>query len=289
MLAVKRAAASALAGAVMLVLAPDCTVEAPPSAPGGGGATTEAPRAEEATAPGAVIGAAVWRLAWDRSRVVADPRGPGWSVETDLGYRVRVVSGWMIDHSVSLGPCALPQPDGGASWLPIRFGIRSAHAHEDADASAIESMHAEDLVHLADAGPWPSAFPAARYCRAHWLVARATAKTDAPAGLDFAQTSVRVAGTWERDGETGAVSVDTWWPQGNVQDLADVTDPATLAEASADGEMRWAYIDVTRKLGVLFDGIDFATDSEDQVAGKLIDNLVSNARMKITLRRPSPQ
>lgn len=279
----KRAGLSALAGALMLFFAPHCTVEAG-SDGGAGGASMDEPRDEE---QGAVIGAAVWELTWDRSGVVDDASGSGWSVENDLGYRVHVTSGWILDHSVSLGPCEIPKTDGGAAWLPLRFGIRAAHAHDDADASAIEMMHAEDLTRLDDAGPWPSVFPKTRYCRAHWLVARATTPSDAPAGVDLGQTSVRVAGTWERDGEAHDFAIDTWWPQGHLQDLGDVTDPAEIAAARADGEARWAWITVRRRLGVLFDGIDFAVDSDDQVAGTLVDNLVSSAEMRVELRWPN--
>lgn len=273
----RRAAAAVIAGAAILVLAPDCAVEVGSIAPAEGAGEPE----------GAVIGAAVWELTWDRSRVVADGRGSGWSVENDLGYRVHVGAGWLVDHSVSLGPCVVPQPDGGAAWLPIRVGVRAAYAHDDADASAIEAMHAEDLTHLQDSGPWPSVFPKARYCRAHWLLARATKATDAPEGVDLSQTSIRVAGTWERDGEAHPFSVDTWWPQGSLQDLDGIADPTAFAEARADGETRWAWITVRRRLGVIFDGIDFAVDSDDQVAGKLVDNLVSHAEMRMELRRPN--
>jgi len=273
---VKRTALAAITGAALLVLTPDCAIEAGSIAPG-----------EGAAAEGAVIGAAVWRLTWDTGRVVADERGRGWSVENDLGYRVRVASGWLVDHSVSLGPCVVPRPDGGAAWLPIRLGVRAAYAHEDADASAIEAMHAEDLTRLEDSGPWPSVFPEARYCRAHWLLARATKATDAPAGVDLAQTSIRVTGSWERGGVARPLSVDTWWPQGKVQELDGIADPDALAEARADGETRWAWITVRRQLGSLFDGIDFAVDSEDEIAGKLVDNVVSHAEMRVELRRPN--
>lgn len=280
----RRLVPAAVAGALMLLFAPDCTLEsAPPAAGGAGGEAVSAEAGEE----GPVIGAAVWRLTWDRAGVIADARGPGWSVVNDLGYQVHVVSGWVLDHSVSLGPCAPAQVDGGTSWFSLRFGIRSAFAHEDADASAIEAMHAEDLTHLGDSGPWPSVFPKTRYCRAHWLAARATAKTDAPAGVDLAQTSVRVSGSWERGGETGIVDLDTWWPQGALQDLADITDPTDFAAAVADGEARWAWVTVDRKLGSLFDGIDFAEDSEAEATGKLVDNLVSTATMRAELRAPN--
>lgn len=272
-----RRIAGLVAGALALVLAPDCVQHERAGGSGGEGGSGGAAVAGES----AVLWAATWKLTWDLDRTTPI-EGGGFSVDNDLGYHVSVSSAWTVDHSVSFGACDPAQPDAGAA-LGLRFGIRSAFAHSDADPSAIEAMHPEDLANPTNAGPWPSVFPATRYCRAHWLVARPTAPLDAATDVDLEGRSVRVTGTWDLGGEPQPFEVDTWWPYGHSVELADATDPDALAEADADGEARVANVTVMRRLGAIFDGIDFAEASHDQIAGRLLDNLLTSSELHVEL------
>lgn len=276
-----------VAGALALILTPSCALEqATP-------ASSEAAVAREAQ-EGAILWAAVWTLTWDKSRL--EPAAAGaWSVKTDLNYRVELLSGWIVDHSVSFGPCdpgstsGAGGSGGGSSALRLfGLGVREARAHEDSDPSAIESMYAEDLTKLEDAGPWPTTFAPVRYCRAHWLVGRATSAlqgaTEAAPQIDG--RSVRLAGKWERNGTSGSFEVDTWWPEGNLQDLEDLIDPAALAKAQADGGSFAARVSVKRDIGAVFDGIDFETAHQALLDGLVVENLAKNAEMDVELFRP---
>lgn len=270
-------AAALLAGLGALLLAPNCTSEQ--GAPGSGGAGGSGGSAD----PGALLRGTTWSLTWDQARVTR-PEGGGWSVDTDSGYRVHVTSGWLVDYSVSLGLCDEGGQGGGGSALGRFFGVRSAYAHEDGNASTIDLQHAEDLTGSLEAHrPWSAAFPAARYCRVHWLAGRGDPRLDSPAGIDLQGLSLVLAGTWERDGARGDLAVSTWWPQGYLVDLDAVTAPGWPAAAS-DGEARVAEITVKRSLGSLFDGIDLARASDEELAGRVLENLALYTEATVELR-----
>ena len=273
-----RWAATLLAGAFALLCAPSCAGErgatgsiAPAGSGGSGGSSGP-------SGTGALVRGATWSLTWDTERV-SRPEGGGWSVDTDRGYRVHVSSGWLVTYSVSLGLCESSGQGGGGGALGRLFGVRAAYAHEDGNASTIDVQHAEDLTgSLEPHRPWSAAFAAARYCKVHWLAGRGDPRLDSPDGVDLQGQSLALAGTWELDGALHDLAVSTWWPQGYLVDL-----DASGGEGAGDGEARIARITVKRSLGTLFDGIDFATASDDQIAGSVLENLALHAESRVEL------
>ena len=279
-------------GAAALLFAPDCTRglgdagsggETAEESGGGDGAGGEGGGGET---EGAVLTAAVWTLAWD-TEGASFPEEGGVEIETDLGYRVRVSTGRILSHSLSFGLC-----DPGAAASPeqatFSFGlpVRAARAHaEDADPSMIEASLVEDLTAPRDA-ELDSSFAAARYCRAHWLVARPLAATKGPADVPMEGRSLLVTGAAERDGRLHEIAIDTWWPDGLLVELTEAAAADALRAAGSDGEPRHAFVTVTRHLGRLFDGIDFETASGDEVTGLVLENLVGGADVEVALWAP---
>jgi hypothetical protein len=147
-------------------------------------------------------------------------------------------------------------------------------------------MFGEDLATAEAAGPWPTTFPAARYCRAHWLMARPTSEVDAPEGVDLEGRSAWITGTWERGGAAEAFEIDTWWPHGRLDAMSDVVDPEALAAARADKGAWVARVTVARSLGGLFDGIELAEASPEEIAGSVLSNLAEKAEIRVELWRP---
>jgi hypothetical protein len=270
-----RWAATLLAGACALLFAPSCSEERGAAGSSGSIGSGGAGGSGGSSGTGALIRGATWSLTWDTERVTRDDDG-GWSVDTDRGYRVHVTSGWLITYSVSLGLCDAGGQGGGGSALGRFFGVRSAFAHEEGNASTMDLQHAEDLTgSLEPHRPWSAAFAAARYCKVHWLAGRADPRVDSPVGVDLQGQSLVLAGTWERDGARHDLAVSTWWPQGTLVDLD--------AAAPDDGEARIAQITVKRSLGSLFDGIDLASATDEQVAGTVLENLALHAESKVSL------
>jgi hypothetical protein len=232
-----------------------------------------------------VVSAAVWTLAWDTEGVTF-PEAGGLEVETDLGYHVHAGVARVLSHSVSFGPCDSAQ---GTTTAHRFFGlpIRAAHAHTDGtDPSSIETSLIEDLTHPGSTDV-DSSFAPARYCRAHWLLARPMTKTSGPGDVSMDHRSLYVTGTFERGGAEKPLVVDTWWPEGRLVDLSDVVDESAYAAARDDGQARHAFVTVTRHLARMFDGIDFEVATADQIQGKMIDNLVGSADVEVKLWAPS--
>jgi hypothetical protein len=265
-----------IAGALTLLFGPDCS----------SGSDTAELHTTEQEPRGVTLAAATWTRAWDRTGVMPDPDG-GFSIDTNLGYRVHVTEGWLAHHSVSFSPCetANTSAEGaGFRGLPIK----TARAHEeDQDPSAIEALLVEDLTSLDDAELGAISFPPALYCRAHWLVARSTGEQTAPEGVDMGGSSLRLSGAWSRGGVTEAFAIDTWWPQAILLDIEDAASPEALREAQGDRAIRFAFVTLRRPLGRAFDGVDFETATEDQIAGWLLDNLVAGAEVSVELWSPS--
>ncbi len=311
-----------LAGALALLFAPDCkgpegAASAPETADGGGagGAGGGALNTPE----GVVLAASVWTFAWNTEGAVF-PDGGGVEVETDLGYRVHVDVGRILSHSVSFGPCdSAPSGAGGGggggggtgevgagtgggtggvggaggqttSWMRRLFldglSIRSAQAHTaDTDPSMIETSLIEDLTAPRESEASTS-FAASRYCRAHWLLARPMSPTSGPDDVSMDHRSLYVTGTYERDGKMEPFAIDTWWPEGNLQDLSDILGEQAYSAAREGGEARHAFVTVRRSLGTLFDGIDFEVASKDQLAGLAVDNLAGSVQFEVALWTP---
>lgn len=279
-------------GALALLFAPDCTREpageesAEESAgeTGTGGGSGAGPRTE-----GAVLSAAVWTLAWDTDGATFPEEG-GVEIETDLGYRVHVSTGRILSHSLAFGLCdptATTSSDGASGQASFGLPIRAARAHaEDADPSLVETSLVEDLVAAKDTEV-ESSFPAARYCRAHWLVARPLVATKGPDDVPMEGRSLTLKGTAERDGERWEVEIDTWWPGGLLVELEEAAAAEELSAAGADGGPRHAFVTVTRHLGRLFDGVDFEAATGDQVTGLVLDNLVGGADVDAVLWSPA--
>jgi hypothetical protein len=96
--------------------------------------------------------------------------------------------------------------------------------------AAVMEMRAEDLSDAVDVALGDASFQPYRFCFAPWLVARATDQVAAPSDADLVGHSVRIEGTWERDGELGPLEFDTWWPEGIVMPVEAIGDASVLAE-----------------------------------------------------------
>jgi hypothetical protein len=149
----------------------------------------------------------------------------------------------------------------------------------------IETSLIEDLTAPVEAEASTS-FAASRYCRAHWLLARPMTPTTGPDDVPMDHRSLYVTGTFERDGKVEPFVIDTWWPEGSLQDLGDILGEEAFSAARADGKARHAFVTVRRSLGTLFDGIDFEVASKDQVAGHAIDNLAGSVQFEAVLWTP---
>lgn len=227
--------------------------------------------------PGLLLSAARWSGSWDRSGLL-DLGDGTWAADTDLGYRVRLSQGFFVNYSAGFGLCENAALKAGAAFLDAVPGSAPSYlvAHTEADnPSLIQTHFIEDLVHPADIEFGEISFPAARYCYAHWLVARGEEGVGSPEGLDMIGFSFRLSGTFARNGITKDFSVDTFWPSAKLDEIDTIVDERIRIQLQQNQVVAYAFVNVTRPLARLFDGIDFESASKDQITGKIVDQLTA--------------
>jgi hypothetical protein len=232
---------------------------------------------------GVILSAATWTLDWNTEGVQFDPTG-GFSLETNLGYRLHINAGQVVLHRVALIPCPTNPADTQA-FFPL--SIASAHAHEeDSDPSSMEALKIADVVQpkLLEVGA--NAFAPGRYCQVYWLVARGMEGAVGAGGLDMSNRSIYFEGTWERNGESGSLLIDTWWPAGIILDLESITEPEMYTTAAAESSVHFTWIGIELPLGRIFDDIEFGVDSEAIVTDSILDNIIAEAAMTVDLQTP---
>jgi hypothetical protein len=200
---------------------------------------------------------------------------------------VRVDRGYHVLHGVSLARCPdTAAASAGLFGLPISIPAARAHT-TDEDPSALELLFSSTL----DKPPTSreigaSAFEPARYCRAFFLLARGMPGAVAKDGEDLENRSVFFTGSWRRGDTQGPLVIDTWWPEGRLLPLEDITEPSAFEQAARDRALRFAFVTIRIPLGEAFDDVDFATDGEPSIVDHVLGNLTARAEMVVELRAP---
>jgi len=237
----------------------------------------------EAGADGVILSAATWTLDWDTQGVDFDPNG-GFSLTTNLGYNLHIDAGQVVLHRVALIPCPATPSDTQAFFS---LSIASARAHEEeSDPSSMETLTVTDVVDPKSIEIGANAFTPGRYCQAYWLVARGMEGAVGTGNLDMSNRSIYFTGTWERNGDSGPLLVDTWWPTGIITDLKSITDSDLYSAAAAESSVHFTWIGIRLPLGRIFDDLEFGVDSDAIVADSILDHIISEAEMTVDLRAP---
>jgi len=239
--------------------------------------------AAETVEDGVILSAASWTLGWNTDGVEFDATG-GFSLTTNLGYRMHIDTGHLVLHRVALNPCPAT-PTGTTAFLSL--SIASAWAHDEtADPSSMETLAVSDVVHPQTKEIGANAFTPVRYCQVYWLVARGMAGATSADGLDMSNRSIYFEGTWERNGESGPILVDTWWPNGVITDMKSIVEPNMYAKAGAESSVHFMWVGIDLALGKLFDDIEFGADSDAIIADSILDNVIENAELTVDLQSP---
>lgn len=258
-----------------LIATPHCTMERP--------SDTGNENAAETVDDGVILSAATWTLGWNSDGVEFDATG-GFTITTNLGYRVHIDTGHLVLHRVALIPCPAAPANTTAG---VSFSVASAFAHEeDADASSMETLAVSDAVHLKTTEIGANAFAPVRYCQVYWLVARGMDGAATAGGIDMSNRSIYFEGTWSRNGDSGPLLVDTWWPTGIIADMKSIVEPDLYGTAAAETSVHFMWIGIDVGLGKLFDDIEFGADSEAIIADSILDNVIANAELTVDLQSP---
>ena len=227
----------------------------------------------EATQPEA--GQIRYHLTWDWGDAVPDDLG--WRVTTDRGYAVHVTEGYLVTYSVQLAPCT--EDDlGTASRWPTLFGAGEAwagHGGPD-DPSAWITGLVEPLASPVNTSLTPITVEPELYCRAHYLLARAeTGALGLPEDIDMMGTSLYIKGTVAR-GDEPATTFTIWstLPTGQLLAWSEPATPIDVTDLGVD-------VTITRDLGRLFDGVEFATMSTESVEKTILLGLADRLTVEL--------
>jgi hypothetical protein len=225
----------------------------------------------------------VYSLEWDVAGLSRPASGVGWEIVTDLGYRVQLDAGYLSSHSVELIECDYrPQPLARlVSGLVASLVPAPAFAGHvlSPNPSAFRTTHVESLVAAAPITTSRIVVGGRRYCEVSYLVARAeVSAAGLPGDLDMAGKSLYVAGMYSLPGtapERFAIA-STVASGGRVGFFAaghfgDDGHRVELDTASGDVVVR-----IRRRLGSLFDGVDFARQPRSDWAHAILANLVDD-------------
>jgi hypothetical protein len=201
-----------------------------------------------------------WTLDWDLDGLDLETSG-AWSVETDLGFEVRIDQGALFSYALSLAPCTVSSRTLQPSLVATAW---AGHGEVDPAQQVVALVESLTLPNASDIAP--ISFPASEYCGVHWLVAHGEITPDAP------QSSLQVHGIWARGEQGGNIGIDTQFAHALLTDFGPTS-----------GSGRRAEITLVRPLESMFDGIDFTHQSDDVLAWAALENLTAQARVQVTL------
>ena len=202
-----------------------------------------------------------------------------WEVETDLGYKVRLHSGWTTLYGMSLIPCEagdLTEPDLLADVRGL-FEIKSAWAGHGGvdDPSAAYGRYVENLANPEAIDYAQLDFEGLSYCQLHFVYGPANAETPGlPAQPDMVGNSVHVVGSWQPPGG-GEWTEFTLAPSHADGEIIDF-DAGQLGPIDGRVEFR-----LRRDWRGIFEGIDFETASNFDLEVAVLRALVESTVLEI--------
>ena len=226
-----------------------------------------------------------YRLEWTTDGVAKNADAPGWAVRNDLGYQVRVSRGWVTSYSMELVEC--PQPTaatpvaalGALLWSAFEAPAFAGHNAGTPNPAAIRPMQVESLTDPVPHDVGTVTLAPQAYCRLHYLLARAGHDSPGlPADLDMVDTTLHVEGTW-RAPDTSADVPFTIHTASAYGELFDHVDGASTFDVDPGrGDLQ---VVVRRKLGRVFDGVDFAHATEKLTAQRVLESIVESVEVAI--------
>lgn len=280
----KRSARAIVLGTALVPLLTFCTADPDPG--GLDGAGVDVPDITSAldtdltdldiADPGQIRYVLDW--AWDGAESIP---GGGWQVINDLGFNVTVTHGYMVSFSAQLVPCPDDVLDGGTTTgalLRTLFGSGVAHASdgtEELDSSGVQA-YVEGLKNPVATLRGPAQALGHTYCRVHYLIARGPEGiASLPTDVAMEGTSLYLTGTW-RLGQGDETSFE--WRTASPTALFGELE-GTLNSANTGAE-----VTITRSLGRLFDGVDFAVMTADEGEKQALLNLRKQALITLEER-----
>lgn len=218
-------------------------------------------------------------LGWDVGTAL--PIEGGWQVTNDLGYTVAVTDGYLVTRRLELIACEQE------AWVPDLLSVLSpqpafaGHGDGEADESQFDGAIRESLSQFpaAEVQLDPLDVPAGAYCQAHYLVAKPTTVVDD----DSPALTLFIEGTYIEPGDLTPqpfeIKTDLAW--GTILDLQaedNNGDRQAMFVITGNGDQAVAF---ERQLDSLFDGLDWASYSAEQVERTILRNLTEQTAVLV--------
>lgn len=221
-----------------------------------------------------------YRLEWSQEGIATDPDSTGWQVTNDRGYRVHVERGYLADYSMELVEC----PKDPVAWFAARPAW-AGHAPTTPNPAAIHTPHIEALHAPVDFDVGSMLLGAQRYCRVHYLIARANrSAVGLPDDVDMVERSLYVRGTsqgataaaprpFELSASAANAALTELFPPGRF----GTHDAAIIVDTGREN----ARVVIRRVLKSLFDGVDFDTMPAARIERQVLQNLIDHTAIAV--------
>ena len=239
-----------------------------------GCATSSARTTERVAASPARLSEVSYGLSWSWGTAHAE-RGSGWSTDTDRGTHVVVERGGLVDRTMALVPCARvhdSEEKGMLGMLDLFGLLHAARACDDEDdASTVDRAVIEPLDGPSEQVLGRASFAPETYCKVFYRVGRATGGSHGPKNPgDMLGHTLTLSGTWSvADSAPTPFHLEADMAWGAMAPL-----PALHGAGSAN-------LVLERQLGAIFDGVDFAHDTDAQAARQVLRNITGSGTLKV--------
>lgn len=226
---------------------------------------------------------ASYRLEWSSDGAAIDPGGTGWQTTNDRGYRVHLERGYLVDYSMELVECekvALEPVDALFSVGLMEGTAWAGHAPTTPNPAAIHTPHIEALHTPADADVGSMLLAGQRYCKVHYLIARANrSAVGLPDDVDMVERSLYVRGASQAATAAAPRPFELTTSAANAV-LTELFPPGQFGARGAavvvDTGHESARVVIHRTLKSLFDGIDFDTMPPARMERQVLQNLIDH-------------
>ena len=232
-------------------------------------------------------GQVLYQFDWHWGKAQPDADGKGWTVTNDLGYQIHVTRGYLVTGSTELVPCAHTHAQVQPSTIDTIAALfapqiaKAGHGGES-DASRLKNPQVESLTtpqSISAITQWGSE---PNYCQMHYLVAYGVASAqNLPTDVSMIGNSLLIEGEVRAPNTTVATpfnlkSALAW---GGRKDLIVTNDKTDVAEGVKSGT--FLHLIVSRDLGSLFDGVDFAQMSAQDQSKQVLRSIIQNTEIEV--------
>lgn len=227
-----------------------------------------------------------YELTWNLRDITPEEDGTlRW--QTNLGYELRLVEGFLTSFSAQVVPCDPAQSTGLTPLLEALGFPRPAfagHGSADTNPAALTTPHIERLTPLPRSHAFGEAsVSAGTFCQTHYLIAGATENaTNLPSSPNMLGTSLYLRGHF-REAQSQRwrdFEVHTALANGLLAPLQTIEGRSVDQISSSTGEVT---VMIERTLAGFFEDVDFKDVTPTKLERQLLSSVIAHTRTRVRL------